>query len=95
VAKKTAAGVCGVLFGGLGVHKFILGKTSAGLLMLLVNLTCTTVGIVGGMLCIFPFVFIFGSTAMGVIGLIEGILYLTRSDEAFYEMYRVQGREWF
>ena len=36
--KKIVAGVCGILPGGLGVHKFILGYTSAGFIMLAVSL---------------------------------------------------------
>jgi len=40
-SDKIPAGVCGILLGSLGVHKFILGYTGAGLVMLLVTLlTC-------------------------------------------------------
>jgi TM2 domain-containing membrane protein YozV len=31
----------------------------------------------------------------GVIGLIEGIIYLTKSDEEFYQTYQVGKRGWF
>lgn len=31
----------------------------------------------------------------GLIGLIEGIIYLTKSDEEFYEMYQVNKKPWF
>ena len=31
----------------------------------------------------------------GIIGLIEGIIYLTKSDEEFYQTYAVQKKEWF
>src|SRR5690348_4522279 len=59
-SNKIAAGVCGILIGSLGVHKFILGYTGAGLIMLLVTvLTCG-----------------FGGIVMHLIGLIEGIIYL-------------------
>jgi TM2 domain-containing membrane protein YozV len=78
-SKKVAAGICGILIGGLGIHKFILGFNTAGLIMLLVTLlTCGAGGLV-----------------MGVIGLIEGIIYLTKSDEEFYQLYAVQKKEWF
>src|SRR5438445_172141 len=36
--KKVAAGFCGIVLGGLGVHKFVLGYTREGLIMLLVTL---------------------------------------------------------
>ena len=69
--KKIAAGICGILLGALGIHKFILGYTKEGIIMLLV--TVLTLGLAG---------FI-----MGLIGLIEGILYLTKSDEDFVATY--------
>jgi TM2 domain-containing membrane protein YozV len=78
-STKIPAGVCGILLGCLGIHKFILGYTGAGLIMLLVTLlTCGT-----------------GAAVMYIIGLIEGIIYLSRSDEEFVRVY-VEGRkEWF
>jgi len=33
--NKVAAGVLGILLGGLGIHKFYLGKTGTGILYLL------------------------------------------------------------
>jgi TM2 domain-containing membrane protein YozV len=78
-SKKLAAGLCGILLGGFGVHKFILGYNTPGLIMLLVSLlTCLT---------LYP--------VMGIIGLIEGIIYLTKSDEDFYQTYIVNKKEWF
>jgi TM2 domain-containing membrane protein YozV len=78
-SNKIAAGICGILLGSLGVHKFILGYTGAGLIMLLVTvLTCLA-----------------GSPVMHLIGLIEGIIYLSKSDDEFVRIY-VEGRkEWF
>ena len=35
--KKVAAGICGILLGSLGIHKFILGYTTEGLIMLLTS----------------------------------------------------------
>jgi len=78
-SNKIPAGVCGILLGGLGIHKFILGYTASGLIMLLVSvLTC---GILYGV--------------MHVIGLIEGIIYLCRSDEEFVRTYVDGRKEWF
>ena len=77
--KKVAAGVCGILLGSLGIHKFILGLTTPGIIMLLVSvLTCG-----------------FGAAITSVVGLIEGIIYLTKSDEEFYQAYAVEKRGWF
>jgi TM2 domain-containing membrane protein YozV len=78
-SNKIAAGICGILLGGLGIHKFILGYTGAGLIMLLV--TVLTCGIAG---CV-----------VHLIGLIEGIIYLTKSDEEFVRIYVDGRKEWF
>ncbi|MCX6927414.1 MAG: TM2 domain-containing protein [Verrucomicrobia bacterium] len=78
-SNKIAAGICGILLGGLGVHKFILGYTGAGLIMLLVTLL--TCGIA------YP--------VMHVIGLIEGIIYLCKPDEEFVRVYVDGRKEWF
>ena len=86
--KKIAAGICGILIGGLGVHKFILGLNNAGSIMLAVWL----VGFITGMCIGIP---ILASIAMSVIGLVEGIIYLTKTDEDFYQTYAIQKKEWF
>src|SRR5690349_5607005 len=76
--NKIAAGVCGILLGSLGIHKFILGYTGAGLTLLLITvLTCG----LGGMVT-------------HLIGLIEGIIYLTKSDEDFVNTYVINRRPW-
>src|SRR3954449_13189218 len=69
--KKIAAGICGILVGTFGVHKFILGYQTEGIIMLLVSiLSCGTLAIV-----------------MQIIGIVEGIMYLTKSDEDFVRTY--------
>ena len=74
--KKVAAGILAILLGVFGVHKFILGYTTEGILMLVFSLvTC--------------------GVASSLIGLIEGIIYLTKTDEEFYQMYQVNKKGWF
>ena len=34
-------------------------------------------------------------TVTGILGLIEGIIYLTKSDQEFYETYQVNKKAWF
>ncbi len=81
--KKLAAGLTGIFIGSLGVHKFILGYTKAGLIMLLVTL-------VGGVLTCGV-----ASFVMGVIGLIEGIIYLSKTNDEFRTIYVDGVKEWF
>ena len=87
-SKKLAAGLCAILLAGLGIHKFILGYTNAGIIMLAVSGVC----FVFGSCLIFPFL---GYFAMAVISIAEGIIYLTKSDEEFYQTYMVGKKEWF
>jgi TM2 domain-containing membrane protein YozV len=82
-SKKVPAGICGILLGALGVHKFILGYTTEGIIMLVVSI------ILGIFTCGV------GAAVMGVIGLIEGILYLTKSDEDFVKIYVQNKKGWF
>jgi TM2 domain-containing membrane protein YozV len=77
--NKIAAGICAILLGSLGVHKFILGYTGAGLVMLLITLlTCFA-----------------AAPVIHIIGLIEGIIYLCKTDDDFVHTYVDGRREWF
>jgi len=78
-SNKLPAGICGILLGSFGVHKFILGYTGPGLVMLLV--TVLTCGL--------------ASPVMHIIGLVEGIIYLCKSDEEFVRLYVDGRKEWF
>ncbi len=74
--KKIAAGLLAIFLGAFGVHKFYLGYTTAGIIMLIITLfSCGTI--------------------TGVIGIIEGIIYLTRTDEQFATTYVVGRKAWF
>lgn len=87
--KKIAAGICGLLLGGFGVHKFILGYQNEGIIMLsayLIGLVITFITCGVG---------VFIPVAVGVIGLIEGIMYLTKSDEEFVRTYVQNKKPWF
>jgi TM2 domain-containing membrane protein YozV len=82
-SKKLAAGLCGIFLGWAGVHKFILGYTTEGVIMLAVGLGAgiVTCGI--------------ATIVMQVIGIIEGIMYLTKSDDEFYNTYMANKKGWF
>jgi TM2 domain-containing membrane protein YozV len=84
--SKITAGLLAIFLGGLGIHKFHLGFTTPGLVFLLTN----TVGLIltAWLFCIPNFV-------LAVIALVEGIIYLTKSDEEFEQLYVVQKKQWF
>ncbi|WP_409339945.1 TM2 domain-containing protein, partial [Nostoc edaphicum] len=77
--KKILAGIFAILLGTLGIHKFILGYTKEGVIMLLITLF--TAG--------------YGAFVMGIISIIEGIIYLTKSDREFVQTYVSSKKGWF
>ncbi|MBQ7177802.1 MAG: TM2 domain-containing protein [Victivallales bacterium] len=81
-ATKIVAGILGIFLGGLGIHKFFLGYIKEGIIML----CCSLFG------CI---LFRGIPGIIGIIGLIEGILYLIKSDEEFKSTYINGKRPWF
>lgn len=80
--NKIVAGLLAIFLGGLGIHKFYLGFAGPGVIMLLVWLF-------GWILFGIP------TLIMWIISLIEGIIYLTKDDDAFTETYEVQKKGWF
>jgi len=81
--KKILTGILAIIFGSFGVHKFILGYTKEGVIMLLATFV---LGILSFGLLVW---------LVGLIGIIEGIIYLTKSDEEFYQTYQVNKKSWF
>jgi TM2 domain-containing membrane protein YozV len=80
--KKILAGILGILLGGFGVHKFILGYKNEGIIMVATY-------VIGILLCGVP------SLVIAIIGIIEGIIYLTKSDEEFVQTYILNKKPWF
>ncbi|MDR3510374.1 MAG: TM2 domain-containing protein [Caulobacteraceae bacterium] len=78
--NRIVAALLALFLGHWGVHKFYLGKTNAGIIMLV----CGTVG----WLLLLP-----GLVNM-LIAFIEFIIYLVKSDQEFYRDYVVGDRSW-
>ena len=81
--KKVLAGILAILLGGFGVHKFVLGYNKEGIILLVITI------IIGALTCGVA------SWAVWVVTLVEGIIYLTKSDAEFYETYQRNKRPWF
>lgn len=71
-SKRVVAAILAILLGGLGVHKFYLGKTVPGIITIV---ACFGLG--------------------GLIPIIEGIIYLTKTDEEFVRTYQLGDKQWF
>ena len=79
----VAAGLLGVFLGMFGVHKFYLGYNTPGFIMLGVT-------ILGGL-----FTFGLATSVVWLIGLIEGIIYLVKSQQEFERVYISGKKYWF
>lgn len=77
--KRLISGIMALLFGALGIHKFLLGYNKEGFIMLALSLLS----------------FGYLMPVMALVGWIEGIIYLTRSDEEFYRTYQLEKKPWF
>ncbi|WP_044259612.1 NINE protein, partial [Richelia intracellularis] len=64
--KQLLSGYTAIILGGFGIHKFILGYTAEGILTLIIS-------IMGGY---FSYGFTF--LIMQMIGLVEGMIYLSK-----------------
>ena len=74
-SKRVLCGVMGLLIGSLGIHRFVLGDTTGGILRIVITIVTCGVG--------------------RLIGFIEGIIYLTKSDADFVRIYEVEKKAWF
>lgn len=74
-SKRVLAGVLGIVFGGLGLQRFVLGDTTGGILRIVITIVTCGVG--------------------SLIGVVEGIIYLTKTDEQFVQIYQVEKKAWF
>jgi len=77
------AGLLAIFLGSLGIHKFYLGYKNEGIIMLVVTLVAGTITCGAG------------AGIMSIVGLIEGIMYLTKSDAEFQQMYVQNKKAWF
>ena len=82
--RRMSVGITAIVMavfqiGWLGVPKFMLGYQKAGTITLLVTV-CTC-------FAAFP--------VFNILTLIEGVIYLSKSDEEFYQTYIEEQRPWF
>jgi TM2 domain-containing membrane protein YozV len=79
--RKIVAAILALVLGAFGAHKFYLGIKTPAIIMLCVS--------------VFGFILIIPMIIMGLIGFIESIIYLTKSDEDFNQTYIVGKKAWF
>ena len=81
-SKKVAAALFAFFLGAFGAHKFYLGYTKQGVIMLLIFL--------------FGFILLgLPSVIIGLIAFIEFVIYISKSDEEFEQTYIINKKVWF
>jgi len=89
-SKKIVAGLTAIFVGSLGIHKFVLGYNKEGIYYLLLNFVL--IPVISFITCGAGF----GLYAIAyLLPIIEGIIYLTKSDEEFINTYQVNKKPWF
>ena len=82
-SRRTSIGILGILFGWLGVHKFMLGYKTEGFILLAIS-------IIGGIItCGFAIII------TDIIGIIEGIMILNKTPKQFKATYIDKKTTWF
>ncbi|MEL6738919.1 MAG: TM2 domain-containing protein [Pseudomonadota bacterium] len=84
---KWVAAVLAFVLGPFGAHKFYLGYTQAGVIMLAMFL--------GGILTSIIIIGIIPLMAVSIIAFVEFIIYIVTSEEDFEERYVLNERPWF
>jgi len=69
--QRMTVALVAIFFGYLGIHRFMLGDTTGGIIRI-----CTCGG-------------------CGALGWVEGIIYLMKTDEEFYQTYVVEKKAYF
>lgn len=78
-----AAGLLAIFLGAFGMHKFYLGYNKTAFITLAVS-------IIGSLLT-----FGLAAAVIAVLSIIEGVIYLSKSQTEFDELYVKNTREWF
>lgn len=82
-SQRSAVGILALVLpfvglGWIGIHKFVMGYSKEGITWILVSLL--TCGI--------------GAVVLTVVSIVEGIVYLTMSDEEFERRYVIGHKSW-
>ena len=80
--SKLVAALLAIFLGWVGAHKFYLGYQKEGIILL-------CVGVIGFLACGI------GTSIASIVGIVEGIIYLTKSDEEFKATYVDNQKPWF
>ena len=105
---RLVAGLLAILLGWAGAHKFYLGMKRPAIMQLAVGGGGVVVALVVGNIFVALGIFGIGVViglllfavgyialmAAGILGLVEGIIYLTKSDEEFQTIYVTGKKQW-
>ena len=90
-SKRMVAGILGIFLGSIGIHKFYLGYTTEGVIWIVASVFVWVMSLILSCLIIGAFTF----WIPFIIAFVEGLIYITKSDEEFIETYQLNKRAWF
>jgi TM2 domain-containing membrane protein YozV len=86
--NRVVAGVLAIILGWLGVHKFYLGYINQGIMLAAASIAIIIISQFVGFLGFIGFL-------IWAIGLVEGIIYISKTDGEFETIYVTGDRPWF
>ena len=109
--SKIVAAVLAFFLGAIGIHKFYLGKTQAGIIHIVLGIggyillfigmfaglagAMAGSGGIGGLGLLLLIIGLLAVVINGIICLVETVLYLTKSDQEFNRIYVGTNKSWF
>ena len=109
--SKIVAAVLAFFLGAIGIHKFYLGKTQAGIIHIVLGIggyvllfigmftglagAMAGSGGIGGLGLLLLIIGLLAVAVNGIICLVETVLYLTKSDQDFNRIYVGTDKSWF
>lgn len=79
-SQKMSAGLLAILLAGFGIHKFVMGYNGPGVTYLLVLIFTCGIG---------------SAVVMVWISIVEGVIYLSKTDEDYHRIYIAGRKAWF
>ena len=86
--SKMVAGLLGIFLGGWGFHKFYLGYGKEGGIML-------AAWVIGAILIFALGIGVLAIAVVEIVGIVEGIIYLTKNEDEFLNTYVYGSKPWF
>jgi TM2 domain-containing membrane protein YozV len=87
-SKRMTAALLALFLGSLGIHKFYLGYKNAGIAYLVIWAIVSVFSIISCGIGSFFYI------PMWIFSVVEAVIYFTKTDEQFIDIYQLNKKEW-